>query len=186
MYAAVAAVLLLIFIWQPIPATGKPIGTCCVVLAAVGREILRRNGRRVPGPRAGRAVRWRRARLAAHPALGPHAAPAAGVDAGAAHVDAGRSLWPRARAAARHVRACIGAAARGLGRADTHRDPGRDRDGRARGLGTSDARRHLAAAAACPLVTRGRAIAGGRAGISRPSSAPSCSAPPWWRSSGGW
>jgi hypothetical protein len=43
MYAAVAAVLLLIFIWQPIPATGKPIGMLVfAVLAVLGTEILRR------------------------------------------------------------------------------------------------------------------------------------------------
>jgi hypothetical protein len=43
MYAAVAAVLLLIFIWQPIPATGKPIGMLVfAALAVLGTEILRR------------------------------------------------------------------------------------------------------------------------------------------------
>jgi hypothetical protein len=43
LYAAVAAVVLLIFIWQPIPATGKPIGMLVfAVLAAFGTEILRR------------------------------------------------------------------------------------------------------------------------------------------------
>ena len=43
LYAAVAAVVLIIFIWQPIPATGKPIGMLVfAVLAGVGTEILRR------------------------------------------------------------------------------------------------------------------------------------------------
>jgi hypothetical protein len=43
LYVAVAAVVLIIFIWQPIPATGKPIGMLVFsVLAAVGTEILRR------------------------------------------------------------------------------------------------------------------------------------------------
>ena len=42
-FAIVAALLLLIFIWQPIPATGKPIGMVVfAVLAAVGTEALRR------------------------------------------------------------------------------------------------------------------------------------------------
>ena len=43
MYGVVAVILLLIFIWQPIPATGKPVGMLVfAVLAAVGTEILRR------------------------------------------------------------------------------------------------------------------------------------------------
>jgi hypothetical protein len=43
LYGVVAVVMLLIFIWQPIPATGKPIGMLVLaVLAAVGTEILRR------------------------------------------------------------------------------------------------------------------------------------------------
>ncbi len=42
-YAGVAAVLLVVFIWQPIPATGRPIGMVVfAVLAAVGTEALRR------------------------------------------------------------------------------------------------------------------------------------------------
>jgi len=42
-YGVVAAILLLVFIWQPIPATGKPIGMLVfAVLAAVGTEALRR------------------------------------------------------------------------------------------------------------------------------------------------
>ena len=42
-YGVVAAVLLLIFIWQPIPATGKPVGMVVfAVLAAAGTEALRR------------------------------------------------------------------------------------------------------------------------------------------------
>jgi hypothetical protein len=43
MYAAVAVILLIVFIWQPIPATGKPIGMLVfAILAAAGTEILRR------------------------------------------------------------------------------------------------------------------------------------------------
>jgi hypothetical protein len=43
MYGVVAAIVLLVFIWQPIPATGKPIGMLVfAVLAAVGTEVLRR------------------------------------------------------------------------------------------------------------------------------------------------
>ena len=42
-YAAVVAILLLVFIWQPIPATGKPIGMIVfTVLALLGTEVLRR------------------------------------------------------------------------------------------------------------------------------------------------
>jgi hypothetical protein len=42
-YAVLAAVLLLIFIWQPIPATGAPIGMIVfTVVAVVGTEALRR------------------------------------------------------------------------------------------------------------------------------------------------
>jgi hypothetical protein len=49
-YAIVAAVLLIIFIWQPIPATSKPIGMIVfAVLAAIGAETLRRQvGREFP------------------------------------------------------------------------------------------------------------------------------------------
>lgn len=56
MYGVVAVILLLIFIWQPIPATGKPVGMLVfAVLAAVGTEILRRQMDREfpdPGPAA--------------------------------------------------------------------------------------------------------------------------------------
>jgi ABC-type xylose transport system permease subunit len=42
-YAVVAAALLLVFIWQPIPATGAPIGMIVfTVLAGLGTEVLRR------------------------------------------------------------------------------------------------------------------------------------------------
>jgi hypothetical protein len=42
-YAFVAGALLLVFIWQPIPATGQPIGMIVfAVLAAIGTEVLRR------------------------------------------------------------------------------------------------------------------------------------------------
>jgi hypothetical protein len=53
-YGVVAVVLLLIFIWQPIPATGKPVGMLVfVVLAAAGTEILRRQmDREFPDPGA--------------------------------------------------------------------------------------------------------------------------------------
>jgi hypothetical protein len=52
MYGAVAVILLIIFIWQPIPATGKPVGMLVfAVLAAVGTEILRRQmDREFPDP----------------------------------------------------------------------------------------------------------------------------------------
>jgi hypothetical protein len=52
MYLGVATVLLLIFIWQPIPATGKPIGMIVfAILAAVGTEALRRQlDREFPAP----------------------------------------------------------------------------------------------------------------------------------------
>ncbi len=56
MYGVVAVILLLIFIWQPIPATGKPVGMLVfAVLAAVGTELLRRQMDREfpdPGPTA--------------------------------------------------------------------------------------------------------------------------------------
>ncbi len=42
-FAIAAAILLLIFIWQPIPATGEPIGMLVFgALAAAGVEALRR------------------------------------------------------------------------------------------------------------------------------------------------
>ncbi|HEX4008765.1 MAG TPA: hypothetical protein VHX62_02080 [Solirubrobacteraceae bacterium] len=43
MYLVVAMIVLLIFIWQPIPSTGQPIGMIVyVILAALGTETLRR------------------------------------------------------------------------------------------------------------------------------------------------
>ena len=43
MFAVVAGILLILFIWQPFPATGKPIGMLVfTILAMVGTEILRR------------------------------------------------------------------------------------------------------------------------------------------------
>ena len=43
MYLTVAAIVLLIFIWQPIPATGKPIGMIVfAILAAVGTQGVQR------------------------------------------------------------------------------------------------------------------------------------------------
>ncbi len=43
MYAVVAGLLLILFIWQPFPAAGKPIGMLVfALLAAAGTEILRR------------------------------------------------------------------------------------------------------------------------------------------------
>jgi hypothetical protein len=43
MYAVVAGILLILFIWQPFPAFGKPVGMLVfVLLAAAGTEILRR------------------------------------------------------------------------------------------------------------------------------------------------
>ena len=45
-YGVVVAVLLLIFIWQPIPATGTPVGMIVfTVLALLGTETLRREAR---------------------------------------------------------------------------------------------------------------------------------------------
>jgi hypothetical protein len=45
-YGVVVAVLLLIFIWQPIPATGTPVGMIVfTVLALIGTEALRRQTR---------------------------------------------------------------------------------------------------------------------------------------------
>jgi hypothetical protein len=45
-YSVVVAVLLLIFIWQPIPATGTPVGMIVfTVLALIGTEALRRQTR---------------------------------------------------------------------------------------------------------------------------------------------
>jgi hypothetical protein len=42
-FAIIAAILLIIFIWQPIPATGKPLGMIIfAILAVVGTEALRR------------------------------------------------------------------------------------------------------------------------------------------------
>jgi hypothetical protein len=45
-YGVVVAILLLIFIWQPIPATGTPVGMIVfTVLALIGTEVLRREAR---------------------------------------------------------------------------------------------------------------------------------------------
>jgi hypothetical protein len=42
-FAVVAGILLILFIWQPFPATGKPVGMLVfTILAMVGTEILRR------------------------------------------------------------------------------------------------------------------------------------------------
>jgi hypothetical protein len=51
-FGVVGAVLVLVFLWQPIPATGEPVGMLVfVVLAAVGVELLRRQTvREFPGP----------------------------------------------------------------------------------------------------------------------------------------
>jgi hypothetical protein len=50
-YGVLAVVLLLIFIWQPIPATGKPIGMIVfAVLAFIGTEVLRRQMHAEFGP----------------------------------------------------------------------------------------------------------------------------------------
>ena len=57
-YGVVVAVLLLIFIWQPIPATGTPVGMIVfTVLALLGTETLRREARVEfgTGPTAGGA-----------------------------------------------------------------------------------------------------------------------------------
>jgi FtsH-binding integral membrane protein len=45
-YGVVVAILLLVFIWQPIPATGAPVGMIVfTVLALIGTEALRRQTR---------------------------------------------------------------------------------------------------------------------------------------------
>jgi hypothetical protein len=51
-FGVAGAVLVLVFLWQPIPATGEPVGMLVfVVLAAVGVELLRRQTvREFPGP----------------------------------------------------------------------------------------------------------------------------------------
>jgi hypothetical protein len=51
-YGVVVAVLLLVFIWQPIPATGTPVGMIVfTVLALIGTEALRREARAEFGTR---------------------------------------------------------------------------------------------------------------------------------------
>lgn len=56
-YAGLAALLLLIFIWQPIPATGTPLGMLVfTVLAVMGTETLRRQTALEFGQASSRAV----------------------------------------------------------------------------------------------------------------------------------
>ncbi len=55
-YGVVVAILLLIFIWQPIPATGTPVGMIVfTVLALIGTEALRREARVEFGTASGTA-----------------------------------------------------------------------------------------------------------------------------------
>jgi hypothetical protein len=63
-FAIVAAVMLLIFIWQPIPATGTPVGMITfLVLALFGTEVLRRQtAAEFPDARMGAATAAMRAR----------------------------------------------------------------------------------------------------------------------------
>ena len=71
-YAIVAAVLVLIFIWQPIPATGTPVGIIVFsCLALLGTELLRRQTEReFPDAMPGDASAAIRARLAARRGAG--------------------------------------------------------------------------------------------------------------------
>lgn len=66
-YAIVASVMVLIFIWQPIPATGTPVGIIVFsCLALLGTELLRRQTEReFPDAMPGDATAAIRARLAA-------------------------------------------------------------------------------------------------------------------------
>ena len=59
-YGVVAVILLLIFIWQPIPATGTLIGILVfIALALLGTELLRRQTASPSFPTRTRATRWR-------------------------------------------------------------------------------------------------------------------------------
>ncbi len=64
-YGVVAALMLLVFIWDPIPATGSPVGIVVfLVLAMAGTELLRRQAaREFPDAHAGDTTAALRARL---------------------------------------------------------------------------------------------------------------------------
>ena len=68
-YGVTLGLLALLFIWDPIPATGKPIGILVfTVLALFGTEVLRRQtAEEFPDARPGDATREVRARIAAMP-----------------------------------------------------------------------------------------------------------------------
>jgi hypothetical protein len=83
-YAIALAIMALVFIWNPIPATGKPAGIIVfTVLALVGTEILiRQTAREFPDARSGaatQAIRTRMKDLGRRP--GGQAAPAASAAA---------------------------------------------------------------------------------------------------------
>jgi hypothetical protein len=85
-YGIVAAIMILIFIWQPIPATGTPVGIVVFsCLAALGTEVLRRQTEvEFPDARPGDAMAAVRTRIDAYrrhrapqPSLAPDSAPIA-------------------------------------------------------------------------------------------------------------
>lgn len=85
-YGIVAAIMILIFIWQPIPATGTPVGIVVFsCLAALGTEVLRRQTAvEFPDARRGDAMTALRARIDAYrshrapqPSVAPDSAPIA-------------------------------------------------------------------------------------------------------------
>lgn len=86
-FAVVAALLLLIFIWQPIPSTGRPLGMLVyAVLALVGVEALRREtNREFPAPIA---------TAGAPPLASPVVAPPRSAEADPAPVGPGQPTDP--------------------------------------------------------------------------------------------
>jgi len=81
-YAIVATVMLLIFIWQPFPATGTAVGIIVFsALALLGTEALRRQTEaEFPDAKPGDARAALRARFSRSRGRGQHAAPPAGAD----------------------------------------------------------------------------------------------------------
>ena len=79
-YTIVATVMLLIFIWQPFPATGTPVGIIVFsALALLGTEVLRRQTEaEFPDARPGDASAALRARLSRNQRPGQRAAQPAG------------------------------------------------------------------------------------------------------------
>ena len=75
-YAVTVGVLLLVFLWNPIPATGKPAGIIVfTVLALLGTEVLRRQtAEEFPHARSGAATAAIRARLRRQPKPQPPSA----------------------------------------------------------------------------------------------------------------